>query len=89
MGPKFVVVFSGVDVESVTTFITDIKNEAENIEISLPIPASSPQKIMKTIIGILALPSMNIPIINIEKIIGNDKTVLFVWEFNNFGDTAC
>lgn len=37
MGPKFVVVFSGVDVESVTTFVTDLKNEAENIEISLPV----------------------------------------------------
>ena len=36
MGPKFVVVFSGVDIDSVTTFITDIKNQAEEIEISLP-----------------------------------------------------
>ena len=37
MGPKFVIVFSGVDVDSVTTFITDIKNGAEELEISLPI----------------------------------------------------
>lgn len=37
MGPKFVIVFSGVDVESVTTFVTDLKNGAENLEISLPI----------------------------------------------------
>lgn len=36
MGPKFVIVFSGVDIDSVTTFITDIKNQAEEIEISLP-----------------------------------------------------
>lgn len=36
MGPKFVVVFSGVDVDSVTTFVTDIKNQAEELEISLP-----------------------------------------------------
>ena len=36
MGPKFVVVFSGVDIDSVSTFITDIKNQAEEIEISLP-----------------------------------------------------
>ena len=36
MGPKFVIVFSGVDIESVITFITDVKNEAEKIEISLP-----------------------------------------------------
>ena len=36
MGPKFVIVFSGVDVESVTTFINDMKNEAEEIEITLP-----------------------------------------------------
>ena len=35
MGPKFVIVFSGVDIESVTTFITDIKNEVEKLEISL------------------------------------------------------
>ena len=37
MGPKFVIVFSGVDIEAVTTFVTDIKNEAEKIEISLPV----------------------------------------------------
>ena len=36
MGPKFVVVFSGVDVNSVTTFVADLKNGVENIEISLP-----------------------------------------------------
>lgn len=36
MGPKFVVVFSGVDVDSVTTFVADLKNGVENIEISLP-----------------------------------------------------
>lgn len=36
MGPKFVIVFSGVDIDSVTTFVTDIKNQAEDIEISLP-----------------------------------------------------
>ena len=37
MGPKFVIVFSGVDVDSVTTFVTDIKTQADEIEISLPI----------------------------------------------------
>lgn len=37
MGPKFVIVFSGVDIDSVTTFVTDIKNQAEELEISLPI----------------------------------------------------
>jgi len=36
MGPKFVIVFSGVDIDSVTTFVTDIKNQAEELEISLP-----------------------------------------------------
>ena len=36
MGPKFVIVFSGVDVDSVTTFITDIKSQVEEMEISLP-----------------------------------------------------
>ena len=35
MGPKFVIVFSGVDIDAVTTFITDIKSQAEEIEISL------------------------------------------------------
>ena len=28
MGPKFVIVFSGIDIDSVTTFVTDIKNQA-------------------------------------------------------------
>ena len=36
-GPKFVIVFSGVDIDSVTTFVTDMKNGAEELEISLPI----------------------------------------------------
>ena len=35
MGPKFVIVFSGVEVDSVTTFVTDVKNQAEELEISL------------------------------------------------------
>ena len=37
MGPKFVIVFSGVDIDSVSTFVTDIKNQAEELEISLPV----------------------------------------------------
>lgn len=37
MGPKFVIVFSGVDIESVTTFVTDLKKAAEELEISLPV----------------------------------------------------
>lgn len=35
MGPKFVIVFSGVEIDSVTTFIADVKNQAEEMEISL------------------------------------------------------
>ncbi|MCI8273941.1 MAG: GGDEF domain-containing protein [Clostridia bacterium] len=34
MGPKFVIVFSGVDIESVTGFITDVKSELEKMLIS-------------------------------------------------------
>ena len=37
MGPKFVIVFSGVEVDAVTTFITEMKSQAEDIEISLPV----------------------------------------------------
>ena len=37
MGPKFVIVFSGVDIDSVTTFVTDLKKAAEELEISLPV----------------------------------------------------
>ena len=37
MGPKFVIVFSGVDIESVTTFVTDLKKAVEELEISLPV----------------------------------------------------
>ena len=36
MGPKFVIVFSGIDIDSVTTFVADIKNQVEGIDISLP-----------------------------------------------------
>lgn len=35
MGPKFVIVFSGVEMDSVTTFVTDVKNQAEELEVSL------------------------------------------------------
>ena len=35
MGPKFVIVFSGIDTDSVIEFITDIKNEIEKLKISL------------------------------------------------------
>lgn len=33
MGPKFVIVFSGVDIEGVGEFVQDLKNNIENIEI--------------------------------------------------------
>ena len=36
MGPKFVIVFSGVDAESVASFINDIKDHIEQMKISLP-----------------------------------------------------
>ena len=35
MGPKFVIVFSGVDKESVTTFIAEVKSELEKMEVTL------------------------------------------------------
>ena len=35
MGPKFVIVFSGVDTDSVTGFITEVKAELEKTKISL------------------------------------------------------
>ena len=35
MGPKFVIVFSGIETDSVTSFIEDTKNELEKIDISL------------------------------------------------------
>ena len=35
MGPKFVIVFSGIDTEAVTNFIADAKIEIENMKISL------------------------------------------------------
>ena len=35
MGPKFVIVFSGIDTDSVIEFVTDIKNELEKLKISL------------------------------------------------------
>lgn len=35
MGPKFVIVFSGVDEESVVEFIMDIKKEVENLDIKV------------------------------------------------------
>lgn len=35
MGPKFVIAFSGIDVESVAKFLNDIKENIENTEISL------------------------------------------------------
>lgn len=35
MGPKFVIVFSGVDTDSVISFVKDVKNELEKLEISL------------------------------------------------------
>lgn len=36
MGPKFVIVFSGVDAESVASFINDIKDHIEQMKIALP-----------------------------------------------------
>lgn len=38
MGPKFVIVFSGVDLQSVVEFIQDLKNNIEDIEIEEVLP---------------------------------------------------
>ena len=35
MGPKFVIVFSGVDIDAVTNYISDVKHEIEKMQISL------------------------------------------------------
>lgn len=51
MGTKFVIVFSGVDVDSVTTFVSDLKNGVENIEISLPQPNNNLEEIEVEQIG--------------------------------------
>ena len=40
MGPKFVIAFSGVDIDSVSGFITNMKEELEKINISLKSPES-------------------------------------------------
>ena len=36
MGPKFVIVFSGIDIDSVTSFVADIKSQVEQLDITLP-----------------------------------------------------
>ena len=33
MGPKFVIVFTGIDVDGITEFMTDIKKNVENMKI--------------------------------------------------------
>lgn len=35
MGPKFVIVFSGIDVEGATGFLQDLKNNVENLKINI------------------------------------------------------
>ena len=35
MGPKFVIVFSGIDIESITGFIQELKSDVENMEIEI------------------------------------------------------
>lgn len=44
MGPKFVIAFSGIDVDGVTEFLNDIKNEVENLEIEDVIAAEENEK---------------------------------------------
>ena len=51
---------------------------------SFPIPASNPQNIIKIIIGILIPLNINIPTINIEKMIGNVRTVSLVLLLSSF-----
>ncbi len=35
MGPKFIIVFSGVDTDGVTEFLQDLKNDLENLKVTL------------------------------------------------------
>ncbi len=44
MGPKFVIAFSGVEVEGVTEFLNDLKNETERLEVEDVIAAEANEK---------------------------------------------
>ncbi len=52
--------------------------------ISLPIPANNPHNAINIIVGIFIDPNVNTPKSNIENIIGNDRTVLLVFELSSF-----
>ena len=44
MGPKFAIVFSGVDVNGVAEFIQDMKNNIENMEIEEVVSGNTKSK---------------------------------------------
>lgn len=51
MGPKFVIIFSGIDSESVTEFIQDIKNNIESLEIDVEETNNKKQKKVSPILN--------------------------------------
>ncbi len=59
MGPKFVVAFSGIEIDGVTEFLNDLKTEVENLEVEDVIAVEENEKSEKKKKVVMTRPKLN------------------------------
>ena len=82
MGPKFVIVFSGVEVEGLEDFITQIKESTEQLKISLSnnfqveeIEGKKKRKTKKKVEDIVVSPTLNLVVAKYYKGTGIEEVL--------------
>ena len=91
MGPKFVIAFSGVDIEGVASYINDIKEHIEQMKISLPdeeeiYTTQTPQKTNMNMAEQVATPRINVVLSSYYKGTGLEEVLKKLEEYLDHAD---
>ena len=91
MGPKFVIAFSGVDIEGVASYINDIKDHIEQMKITLPneeeiYTTQTPQKTNMNMAEQVATPRINVVLSSYYKGTGLEEVLKKLEEYLDHAD---
>ena len=91
MGPKFVIAFSGVDIEGVAAYINDIKEHIEQMQISLSneeetYTTQTPQKTNIDMMEQIAIPRINVVLSSYYKGTGLEEVLKKLEEYLDHAD---
>lgn len=91
MGPKFVIAFSGIDIEGVAAYINDIKEHIEQMKISLPneeeiYTTQTPQETNMNMVEQVATPRINVVLSSYYKGTGLEEVLKKLEEYLEHAD---